>query len=70
MGVVGEIYIKYAPLGNNNLEQFLFDEGCEPVVPGIMDFIIFKCDNRVEDHLIYGGQNRHLYRRGFSQEVL
>ena len=56
VGVVGEIYIKYAPLGNNNLEQFLFDEGCEPVVPGITDFIIFKCDNRVEDHLIYGGK--------------
>ena len=56
VGVVGEIYIKYAPLGNNNLEQFLLDEGCEPVVPGITDFIIFKCDNRVEDHLIYGGK--------------
>ena len=55
VGVVGEIYIKYSPLGNNNLEQFLFDEQCEPVVPGIMDFIIFKCDNRVEDHTLYGG---------------
>ncbi len=56
VGVVGEIYIKYAPLGNNNLEDFLRGEGCEPVVPGIMDFIIFKCDNRVEDHRIYGGK--------------
>ncbi|MBR7092939.1 MAG: 2-hydroxyacyl-CoA dehydratase [Clostridia bacterium] len=56
VGVVGEIYIKYAPLGNNNLEKFLLSENCEPVVPGVMDFIIFKCDNRVEDHLIYGGK--------------
>ena len=23
VGVVGEIYVKFAPLGNNNLEQFL-----------------------------------------------
>jgi predicted nucleotide-binding protein (sugar kinase/HSP70/actin superfamily) len=55
VGVVGEIYIKYAPLGNNNLEQFLLDEGCEPVVPGLLDFIIFKVNNRVADVEIYGG---------------
>ncbi len=56
VGVVGEIYIKYAPLGNNNLEEFLRTEDCEPVVPGLTDFIIFKCDNRIEDHRIYGGK--------------
>ncbi len=56
VGVVGEIYIKYAPLGNNNLEEFLRSEDCEPVVPGLTDFIIFKCDNRVEDHRLYGGK--------------
>ena len=68
VGVVGEIYIKYAPLGNNNLEQFLYDEGCEPVVPGIMDFIIFKCDNRVEDHLIYGGKTATYIGAGFLKK--
>ena len=56
VGVVGEIYIKYAPLGNNNLEEFLLSEDCEPVVPGLTDFIIFKCDNRIEDHRLYGGK--------------
>lgn len=55
VGVVGEIYIKYAPLGNNHLEDFLRSENCEPIVPGLTDFIIFKCDNRVVDHKIYGG---------------
>ena len=55
VGVVGEIYIKYAALGNNNLEDFLFSEGVETVVPGVLDFIIFKADNRVEDCKIYGG---------------
>jgi predicted nucleotide-binding protein (sugar kinase/HSP70/actin superfamily) len=54
VGVVGEIYIKYAPLGNNNLEEFLLREGTEPVVPGLLDFVIFKCDNRVEDARLYG----------------
>ena len=49
VGVVGEIYIKYSPLGNNNLEQFLLSEGAEPVVPGLTDFIIFKIYNREVD---------------------
>ncbi len=56
VGVVGEIYVKFAPLGNNNLEEFLRSEDCEPVVPGLTDFILFKCDNRVEDHRLYGGK--------------
>ena len=55
VGVVGEIYVKYSPLGNNNLEQFLLDEGAEPVVPGLVDFVIFKIDNRDVDVDIYGG---------------
>ena len=53
--VLVEIYIKYSPLGNNNLEQFLLSEGAEPVVPGLTDFIIFKIYNREVDVGIYGG---------------
>ena len=55
VGIVGEIYVKYAPLGNNGLEQFLLDEGCEPVVPGLTDFMIFKINNRVVDVDLYHG---------------
>jgi len=55
VGIVGEIYVKYAPLGNNNLEEFLLSEGCEPVVPGLLDFVIFKAQNRVTDINLYGG---------------
>ncbi len=56
VGVVGEIYIKFSPLGNNDLEQFLLSEGAEPVVPGLTDFIIFKIYNREVDVGIYGGK--------------
>lgn len=56
VGVVGEIYIKYSPLGNNNLENFLLSEGAEPVVPGLIDFIIFKTYNRDVDVDLYGGK--------------
>ncbi len=55
VGVVGEIYVKYSPLGNNNLEEFLLSEGAEPVVPGLTDFILFKIYNRDVDVDLYGG---------------
>ena len=55
VGVVGEIYVKYSPLGNNGLERFLRTQDCEYMVPGIMGFVLFKIDNRIEDHHLYGG---------------
>jgi predicted nucleotide-binding protein (sugar kinase/HSP70/actin superfamily) len=70
VGVVGEIYIKYAPLGNNNLEDFLLSEGVETVVPGILDFIIFKADNRVEDCKIYGGNPLKRILFGYVVKIL
>jgi len=54
VGVVGEIYVKYSPLGNNNLEQFLVDEGAEVVVPGLMDFMLYCLYNSIVDHELYG----------------
>ena len=41
VGIVGQIYVKYSPLANNNLEDFLLSEGCEPVVPGLLDFVMY-----------------------------
>lgn len=55
VGVVGEIYVKYSALGNNHLEDFLREQGCEVNVPGIMNFALFKVDNRLEDIKLYGG---------------
>ena len=55
VGVVGEIYVKYSPLGNNDLERFLRTQDCEFMVPGVMGFILFKIDNRIEDIHLYGG---------------
>ncbi len=55
VGIVGEIYVKYSKLANNNLEEFLYEQGCEVMVPGIMGFMIFKVDNRLEDIALYGG---------------
>lgn len=57
VGIVGEIYVKYASLGNNNLEGFLRDQDCEVNLPGMMNFILFKIDNRIEDCKLYGGHH-------------
>ncbi len=56
VGVVGEIYVKYSPLANNHLEEFLFSQGCEVMVPGLLGFFLFKTDNRLEDIKLYGGK--------------
>ena len=55
VGIVGEIYVKYSPLGNNRLEEFLRTQDCEYMLPGLMGFILFKIDNRIEDVKLYGG---------------
>ncbi len=54
VGIVGEIYVKYAYLGNNRLEKFLLSEDCEPVVPALMDFILYCIVNNINDGYFYG----------------
>ncbi|MBE6598220.1 MAG: 2-hydroxyglutaryl-CoA dehydratase [Ruminococcaceae bacterium] len=54
VGIVGEIYVKYSPLGNNYLEDFLVSEGAETVVPGLLDFFMYCVYNGVVDSELYG----------------
>ncbi len=56
VGIVGEIYMKYAPLGNNNLQQFLEEQGCEVMVPSMMGFLYYGADNAITDRKYYGGR--------------
>ena len=56
VGVVGEIYVKYSPLGNNNLEDFLRSVGAEVVVPGLLDFCMYCVANSIIDRRLYGGR--------------
>ena len=54
VGIVGEIYVKYSPIGNSKLEEFLYGEGCEPVVPALMDFVMYCIVNNMNDYQLYG----------------
>ena len=55
VGVVGEIFVKYSPLGNNRLEKQIMDEGAEVVVPGLFDFCLYPVYERLS--------SVHLYRK-------
>ena len=68
VGVVGEIYVKYSPLGNNNLEQFLVDEGAEVVIPGLLDFCLYCVYNNLLDNKLYGMQKsvQFIYRIAYQ----
>ena len=70
VGVVGEIYVKYSSLGNNNLEEFLYEQDCEAMVPGLMGFILFKTDNRIEDAKIHGGKKMMKFVCGILLDYL
>ena len=56
VGVVGEIYVKYSPLGNNDLQKFLESQDCEVNFPGLMGFVQYCAFNMGEDHVLYGGK--------------
>lgn len=55
VGIVGEIYVKYAALANNGLENFLLSQDCEINVPGILNFVMYSIDTRIDDINLYGG---------------
>lgn len=56
-GIVGEIYAKFSGLANNNLQQLLESQDCEVMLPGLIPFLMFKVDNRLEDIKLYGGSS-------------
>ncbi len=60
VGVVGEIYVKYSSLGNNRLEEFLASQDCEVMLPGIMGFMLFIVETRLNDIRLYGGSKLKL----------
>jgi len=53
VGIVGEIYMKYSPLGNSHLEDFLRENDFEPVLSGVMDFGLYCLMNSIIDYEYY-----------------
>ena len=70
VGIVGEIYVKYSPLANNHLEEFLISEGCEPLVPSLMDFILYCLVNTMNDKIYYGRKTKFCFAFVFAYHWL
>ncbi|MBP8593641.1 MAG: 2-hydroxyacyl-CoA dehydratase [Ruminococcus sp.] len=68
VGIVGEIYVKYSPLANNHLEDFLISEGCEPVVPSLLEFVMYCAAGTFNDAKIYDHQtmSSRIYKLGYK----
>lgn len=47
VGIVGEILVKFSPSGNNHLVELLESEGAEPVVPDLIDFMLYCFYNQI-----------------------
>ena len=59
---------------DNNLEEFLRSQDCEYNLPGILNFILYCIDTRIDDINLYGGSSikkkimTFLLNIGFSYE--
>ncbi len=70
VGIVGEIYVKYSPLANNDLNNFLLEEGCEPNVPGLLDFVLYCASDSVNDGYLYDNKGKDFVLFGIGYDVL
>ena len=60
VGIVGEVYVKYSPFANNNLEALLQSQDCEYMLPGVLGFIHYCLTGPAVDWELYGGSRlRH-----------
>lgn len=70
VGIVGEIYVKYSPLANNHLNEFLLSEGCEPNVPGLLDFVLYCASDAVNDARLYDKRDKKSLMFSLGYHVL
>ncbi len=70
VGIVGEIYVKYSPLANNHLNDFLLSEGCEPNVPGLLDFVLYCASDAINDEKLYDKKTSRTLMYGIGYDVL
>lgn len=54
VGIVGEIFVKFSPIGNNDLEKLLVENDGEVVMGGLLDFCLYCIYNNIVDTKLYG----------------
>lgn len=49
VGITGEIYMKFSPIGNEHLEQFLQKQDCAYRMGGFLNYVIYVVDSELEN---------------------
>ncbi|MCQ2416509.1 MAG: 2-hydroxyacyl-CoA dehydratase [Oscillospiraceae bacterium] len=70
VGIVGEIYVKYSPLANNHLEEFLLQEGCEPVIPSLLEFVMYCAASTAVDGKLYHFFDKQVLFNGLGYQAI
>lgn len=70
VGIVGEIYVKYSPLANNHLEDYLLSEGCEPVIPSLLEFVMYCAVSTAVDGKLYHFRDGSTLKNGIGYKMI
>ena len=62
--------MKYSPLGNQHLEDYLIEEGFEPVLSGVMDFALYCVENSIIDYEYYHMHAKNHYIYNIVKDVI
>lgn len=54
VGITGEIYIKFSRIGNDNLEEFLQQQGCDYRMGGFVNYAIYLVNSERENQDLKG----------------
>lgn len=69
VGIVGELYVKYADFGNDYLQDFLVEQGAEVMVPGILGFALYSLNIGRENYRLYGDRKGVMFSRAAVRYV-
>ncbi len=70
VGIVGEIYVKYSPLANNHLEDYLLSENCEPVIPSLLEFVMYCAVSTAVDGKLYHFFDKSVLTNGLGYKAI
>ena len=70
VGIVGEILVKYHPVANNHLEEFLTSEGAEVVMPDLLNFMEYMAFDAIVKHQLLDGSYLDKLKAEISIQVM
>ena len=70
VGIVGEILVKYHPVANNHIEDLLFDEGAEVVMPDLLNFMEYMAYDDVVKRKLLAGTRINRWKAEISIQML